>query len=159
MKVVVSPPGITSPSSPSSCSGFRTSTVRAPRRCSICACSRKFPCTASTPIVNGSMGKWYRGAEALLRGERADDGAEEHVVGQLRHERQAADRAPATADRAEIERSDREAADGTPDHTIAGGQGTLERGRPEPRERQVHRYGRREPDGRGRRLADEQRPR
>src|SRR3954463_3479276 len=53
MKVVDSPPGTTRPSSPSSCSGFRTSTASAPRRRSIAACSRKFPCTARTPILTG----------------------------------------------------------------------------------------------------------
>src|SRR5262245_53534409 len=51
MNVVDSPPGTTSPSSPSSCSGLRTSTGSAPRRRSIAACSRKFPWRARTPIV------------------------------------------------------------------------------------------------------------
>ena len=50
MKVVDSPPGTTRPARPASCSGFRTSTGSAPRRVSIAACSRKFPCTARTPI-------------------------------------------------------------------------------------------------------------
>src|SRR6188508_54275 len=53
MNVVDSPPGITSPSRPASSSGFRTSTGSAPRRRSIAACSRKFPCTARTPILMG----------------------------------------------------------------------------------------------------------
>src|SRR5919199_1570255 len=48
---VDSPPGITSPSRLASCSGRRTSTTSAPRRRSIAACSRKFPCTARTPIL------------------------------------------------------------------------------------------------------------
>ena len=56
MNAVDSPPGMTSPSSPSSCSGLRTSTTSAPRRRSIAACSRKFPCTARTPIRSGSIG-------------------------------------------------------------------------------------------------------
>src|SRR6266550_3564497 len=47
MIAVDSPPGRISPSSPS---GRRTSTDSAPRRRSTVACSRKFPCTASTPI-------------------------------------------------------------------------------------------------------------
>ena len=47
---VDSPPGMTSPSSSASCSGFRTSTTCAPSRRSIAACSRKFPWTARTPI-------------------------------------------------------------------------------------------------------------
>src|SRR4051794_20371102 len=42
---------MTSPSSPSSCSGFRTSTTSAPSCRSTAACSRKAPCTASTPIL------------------------------------------------------------------------------------------------------------
>src|SRR6186997_3317719 len=46
-----SPPGMIRPSSPSSCSGLRTSTGSAPSRRSIAACSRKFPCTARTPIL------------------------------------------------------------------------------------------------------------
>src|SRR5881398_1841176 len=50
MNVVDSPPGITSPSRPCNCSGLRTSTASAPSRRSIAACSRKFPCTARTPI-------------------------------------------------------------------------------------------------------------
>src|SRR3954470_11168355 len=50
MNAVDSPPGTTRPSSPSSCSGLRTSTASAPRRRSIAACSRKFPCRARTPI-------------------------------------------------------------------------------------------------------------
>src|ERR671939_2213481 len=54
MNVVDSPPGMTSPSSPCSSSGFRTSTTSAPRRRSIAACSRKFPWTASTPIVGST---------------------------------------------------------------------------------------------------------
>src|SRR6266516_3758708 len=49
MNVVDSPPGTTSPSNPSSCSGLRTSTTLAPSRRSIAACSRKFPWTAKTP--------------------------------------------------------------------------------------------------------------
>src|SRR3954453_11774363 len=55
MNVVDSPPGTTRPSSASSCSGLRTSTTSAPRRRSIAACSRKFPWTARTPILSGSM--------------------------------------------------------------------------------------------------------
>src|SRR5262245_46103716 len=47
---VDSPPGITSPSSPSSCSGNLTSTTCAPRRRSVAACSRKLPWTARTPM-------------------------------------------------------------------------------------------------------------
>src|SRR4051794_19106669 len=50
MIAVDSPPGRISPSSPSSCSGSRTSTGSAPRRRSTATCSRKFPCTARTPI-------------------------------------------------------------------------------------------------------------
>ena len=47
--VVDSPPGITSPSSPSSCSGSRTSTTSAPSP-EARACSRNAPCSARTPI-------------------------------------------------------------------------------------------------------------
>src|SRR5688572_1968052 len=51
MNVVDSPPGTTSPSSPSSSAGLRTSTTSAPRRPNIAACSRKSPCTARTPTL------------------------------------------------------------------------------------------------------------
>src|SRR3954454_15419546 len=57
MKVVDSPPGMTRPSRSSSCSGLRTSTTSAPSRRSIAACSRKFPCTARTPIRGPSIGR------------------------------------------------------------------------------------------------------
>ena len=50
MIAVDSPPGISSPSSPESWSGFRTSTTSAPRLRSIVACSRKLPWSARTPI-------------------------------------------------------------------------------------------------------------
>src|SRR4029453_13038180 len=50
MIAVDSPPGITRPSRPSRCSGFRTSTGSAPSRRSTAACSRKSPWTARTPI-------------------------------------------------------------------------------------------------------------
>src|SRR5918995_1210423 len=50
MKVVDSPPGMTRPSSPSSCSGLRTSTASAPSRRNIATCSRKLPWRARTPI-------------------------------------------------------------------------------------------------------------
>src|SRR3954466_9664618 len=119
MKVVDSPPGRTSPSSPTSCSGLRTSTVRAPRRCSIWACSRKFPCTASTPIVNGSILKSYRGAAASPPDEAADHGAEDHVVCDLRRERQPADRGRSASDDAEVERGDREPAGCSPADAVA----------------------------------------
>src|SRR5215212_9161163 len=55
MNVVDSPPGTISPSSPSSSSGLRISTASTPSRRSICTCSRKFPCTAKTPIFTGSI--------------------------------------------------------------------------------------------------------
>src|SRR4051794_35838996 len=132
MKVVDSPPGRTSPSSPTSCSGLRTSTVRAPRRCSIWACSRKFPCTASTPIVNGSILKSYRGAAASPPAESADDGTEDHVVGDLRRERQPPDRGCHASDDAEVERGDREAPDCAPEDAVAPRQRAFEHGRPEP---------------------------
>src|SRR5919204_2338306 len=51
MNVVDSPPGMINPSRPSSCPGLRTSTASTPRRRSTAACSRKFPCTARTPIL------------------------------------------------------------------------------------------------------------
>ena len=43
-------PGTISPSSPSSCSGFRTAIPSTPRRASTRRCSRKLPWTARTPI-------------------------------------------------------------------------------------------------------------
>src|SRR3954454_23315788 len=55
MNVVDSPPGMTRPSSPSSCPGFRTSTTSTPRRRSTAACSRTFPCRARTPILMKSI--------------------------------------------------------------------------------------------------------
>src|SRR3954447_25501674 len=64
MKVVDSPPGTTSPSSASSCPGFRTSTTSTPRRRSMAACSRKFPCTASTPtLIDTSVVSGLSGAD------------------------------------------------------------------------------------------------
>src|SRR5918996_493153 len=81
VNVVDSPPGMTRPSRPSSCSGLRTSTTSAPRRRSIAACSRKLPWTARTPIVT---------REILRSGERAPAARQEQ------------------ADRDECERVDRE---------------------------------------------------
>src|SRR3954469_2371568 len=159
MKVVDSPPGMTSPSSPTSCSGFRTSTVRAPRRCSIWACSRKFPCTASTPIVNGSILKSYRGAPGSPPAEAADDGTEDHVVGELRREREPPDRRRPAADDAEVERGDREPAGCAPEDGIATRKRAFEHRSPEPRQRKVHRHGGGELHGGGRVLTDEQCPR
>src|SRR2546427_12551000 len=52
---VDSPPGMTSPSSPSSCSGLRPSTPSAPSRRSVAACSRKLPWTARTPTFTGPI--------------------------------------------------------------------------------------------------------
>ena len=86
---VDSPPGMTSPSSPSSCSGSRTSTGSAPSRRSTAACSRKLPCTARTPIsqlvhariVDGG----YSGASGDGRGRRRraspEPEAEQHEPG------------------------------------------------------------------------------
>src|SRR4051794_35564521 len=156
MKVVDSPPGMTSPSSPTRCSGLRTSTVRAPRRCSIRACSRKFPCTASTPIANGSILKSYRGAAASPPAEAPDDGTEHHVVGDLRRERQPPDRGCLASDDAEVERGDREPAGCAPDDAVARRQRAVEHGRPEPRQRKVHGHGGGELHGSGRALTDEQ---
>src|SRR5687767_14106267 len=51
MNVVDSPPGMTSPSSPWSCSALRTSTTWTPSRRSIAVCSREFPWAARTPMV------------------------------------------------------------------------------------------------------------
>src|ERR671931_471180 len=53
MIVVDSPPGMTSPSSPSSSCGIRTSTASAPSRRRARTCSRNPPCSASTPILSG----------------------------------------------------------------------------------------------------------
>src|SRR4029079_2148928 len=71
MKVVDSPPGTTSPSSPSSCSALRTSTGFAPSLRSIAACSRKFPWRARTPTIIGTDSRFgyparvQRGKEGL----------------------------------------------------------------------------------------------
>src|SRR4051812_12291736 len=67
---VDSPPGRISPSRPSSCSGLRTSTTSAPSRRNIAACSRKFPCTARTPIRSGSMHESYPGGPKRGPGAR-----------------------------------------------------------------------------------------
>src|SRR5579864_88211 len=50
--VLDSPPGITSPSIFSSCSGFLTSTTAAPSSSSRRRCASKSPCSASTPIFS-----------------------------------------------------------------------------------------------------------
>src|SRR5260221_6339466 len=59
--VVDSPPGITSPSTPSSSPGLRTGTGRAPAARSAARCSATSPCSASTPMAGP-------GAEAPVRG-------------------------------------------------------------------------------------------
>src|SRR5579862_6025167 len=69
MNVVDSPPGMTRPSSPASSSALRTSTTSTPSPRSICACSRKLPCTARTPIRTGCMEPWYRRELPLLRSQ------------------------------------------------------------------------------------------
>src|SRR5215467_297167 len=50
-KVVLSPPGMTSPPTCSSCPGMRTSSEGTPIRSSAAACWAKSPCSASTPMV------------------------------------------------------------------------------------------------------------
>src|SRR5258708_11169495 len=59
--VVDSPPGITSPSTPSSSPGLRTGTGREPAARSAARCSATSPCSASTPMAGP-------GAEATVRG-------------------------------------------------------------------------------------------
>src|SRR5450759_86116 len=54
--VVLSPPGITNPSRPSSSSARRTSRVSAPSCSSTTRCSRKSPCRARTPTVKPAPG-------------------------------------------------------------------------------------------------------
>src|SRR5260370_69577 len=67
---------MTSPSRPASSSGLRTSTTSAPSARSIVACSRKFPCTARTPIRSRwtaklvAPGARTRLAVSLATGER-----------------------------------------------------------------------------------------
>src|SRR2546423_14029222 len=74
MNVVDSPPGMTRPSSPSSCSGLRTSTGSAPRRRSMAACSRKFPWRARTPIFTARILDFrYRGPTAPGEPQRDPD--------------------------------------------------------------------------------------
>src|SRR5215204_3456018 len=51
--VVDSPPGTMIPARPSRSSTARTSTGSTPSLLSICACSRKSPCSASTPTLFG----------------------------------------------------------------------------------------------------------
>src|SRR5437899_12959103 len=79
MIAVDSPPGRISPSSPASCSGSRTSTGSAPRRRSTAACSRKFPCTARTPIRSDrSTTQSLEALFGLEAGAAASDGEAEH---------------------------------------------------------------------------------
>src|SRR5665648_1022818 len=54
--VVLSPPGITNPSRPSSSSARRTSRASAPSCSSTTRCSRKSPCRARTPTVRPAPG-------------------------------------------------------------------------------------------------------
>src|ERR671934_441743 len=82
MNVVDSPPGTTSPSSPSSCSGLRTSTTSAPRRRSMAACSRTFPWTARTPIF---MRLPAARLEQLFRAQRRRRQAAHRVAEAARH--------------------------------------------------------------------------
>src|SRR4051812_11363912 len=56
-KVEDSPPGITSASTKSSCSGLRTRVTDAPRRSSMRRCASKSPCNASTPMCMGNSGE------------------------------------------------------------------------------------------------------
>src|SRR5205807_8458195 len=61
--------GTTSPSSPASCSGLRTSTVSAPSRRSVATCSRKFPWRARTPMRScATTLRLYGGSERALEG-------------------------------------------------------------------------------------------
>src|ERR1700736_3667719 len=53
--VVLSPPGMTSPSRPSRSSGNRTKRVRAPASSKALTCSRKSPCRAITPMSGRSL--------------------------------------------------------------------------------------------------------
>src|SRR4051812_42743365 len=80
---VDSPPGITSPSRPASCSGFRISNASAPSARSVAACSRKFPWRARTPMRScGAIARLYGGLEralervAVLRRAALEAGAE-----------------------------------------------------------------------------------
>ena len=62
--VVDSPPGITSPSSPSRSAGTRTSRTSAPSSRSIRACAAKSPCRASTPTSGALTSRGWRAAAA-----------------------------------------------------------------------------------------------
>src|SRR6266403_4902877 len=58
--VVLSPPGMMSPSTSASCSGLRTSTASTPHRASALACRSKSPWSASTPILTMSVAMDYQ---------------------------------------------------------------------------------------------------
>src|SRR5215211_280112 len=64
--VVLSPPGITSPSSSLSSSGVRTSIGSAPSERSTSACAKKSPWLASTPIRKGGASRGFGGTDPLL---------------------------------------------------------------------------------------------
>src|SRR5690349_10712666 len=68
--VVLSPPGMISPSSPASCSGRRTSTASAPSSRRRWACSRKAPWRARTPILMADLPA--AASQQLFLGDGAD---------------------------------------------------------------------------------------
>src|SRR5215217_8860490 len=73
---------MTSPSTPSSCSGLRTSTTSAPSRRSTAACSRNAPWTARTPILTrailgGGLPRPVARRQAEHHEEEADDAEDE----------------------------------------------------------------------------------
>src|SRR5438067_7255730 len=83
MNVVDSPPGTTSPSSPASCSGLRTSTTSAPSRRSMAACSRTLPWTARTPTRMPELPAARY--EQLFRPQRGGREAAHRVAEPARH--------------------------------------------------------------------------
>ena len=69
--VVLSPPGMTRPSSPSSSAGIRTSSVSALSRRSFSRWAAKPPCEARTPIARGGLtSRAWRAARLRRRAER-----------------------------------------------------------------------------------------
>src|SRR3954463_13124600 len=76
-KVEDSPPGITSASTKSSCSGLRTRVTDAPRRSSMRRCASKSPCNASTPMSMGNSGEL---PAALLQHVGFSDGADSETL-------------------------------------------------------------------------------
>ena len=141
MNVVDSPPGITSRRGPSSCSGLRTSTVRAPRPLQHLRVLAEIPLhgeNADRQRLHAA--KWYRRA-ALLTSGRGRRRPRRRAHGRRAAARAAAAGSPGPR-RPITPRSSAaiaSPASSAPERAVALRQRALERRPPEPREREVHR--------------------